>query len=58
LKGALLLPGNQLHTGTKKRLALILKRLGYVDGRARLDGRLARVWVKRDGSDTSVTVWK
>lgn len=58
LKGALLLPGNQLHTGTKKRLALILRRLGYADGRARIDGRLVRVWGKRDGNDASETLWK
>jgi predicted P-loop ATPase len=49
LKGALLLPGNQLHTGSKKRLALILKRLGYDDGRQYIDGRRARVWMTRDG---------
>jgi len=49
LKGALLLPGNQLHTGTKKRLALILRRLGYLDGRHYVDGRQGRYWVKQDG---------
>jgi len=55
LKGALLLPGNQLHTGTKKRLALILRRLGYFEGRAYIDGRRTRVWQKQDGRDRSGT---
>ena len=55
LKGALLLPGNQLHTGSKKRLALILKRLGFVDGRHYIDRRRTRAWVKRDGRDGSGT---
>jgi predicted P-loop ATPase len=49
LKGALLLPGNQLHTGSKKRLALILRRLEYLDGRQYVNGRQGRYWTKQDG---------
>jgi len=48
LKGALLLPAQQLHTGSKKRLALILRRLGFEDVRRRFSGRQMRVWAARD----------
>lgn len=58
LKGALLLPGNQLHNGSKKRLALILKRLGYVDGRLYLNGKRTRVWMTKDGWDVTGTLPK
>lgn len=58
LKGALLLPGNQLHTGTKKRLALILRRLGYVDGRLYLDGKRARFWMTQDAWAANGTLRK
>lgn len=55
LSGALLLPGNQLHSGSKRRLALILKRLGYEQQSPRVNGRRMRVWGQMKNASESGT---
>ena len=44
LKGSLLVPGGTLNQGHKKRMASILRRLGYRDIRVYVEGRQTRVW--------------
>lgn len=57
IKGAVAIPSGQINHGHKKRIAAILKRLGYTDGRRYIDGVRSRAWAKgRDsGTDTGQT---
>ena len=46
IKGSLVVSVGTLHQGHKKRIAAILRRLGYADGRPYVGGRQMRAWVK------------
>ena len=46
IKGSLLVSAGTLHHGHKKRLAAILRRLGYADDRCYVAGRRVRAWKK------------